>query len=351
VLARAAGTRVARFAGQAPDLHAREVVMASTTDEPAEPRPHLDVSRRTLLIGGGLSVAVGAFVGCRSAVSAPSAAPRAVIATGPATSIAPAVAPVHVTMLGGGAKPVYVPDPGSTDPAAHALAENLFWTDALMEHARFFAMLMPGDELAAERRRAQDFAEGFASQFGRIESAGVDRGNVVAVSRTTTELTKPFIEFTRSMEDAQASGRLRSLVWPLYFDHTAREAERVVQRLAALSRGAIELDRNEVGQFWTRDVSDHSAFLAHLLDPQEFQTIDRAIRTARQFRDLHERRVAPTGRPDDPLVALVQEVVDFDAAIEQGIDTGRLRSVIHPALADHVRREAVKFLDEARRAV
>jgi len=39
-----------------------------------------------------------------------------------------------------------------------------------------------------------------------------------------------------------------------------------------------------------------------------------------------------------------------EAAAEKGIQTGKIRSIIHPALAGHVRREALKAADEPRRA-
>ena len=34
---------------------------------------------------------------------------------------------------------------------------------------------------------------------------------------------------------------------------------------------------------------------------------------------------------------------------ETGIKAGKIKSIIHPSLAPHVRREAVKFNDELRR--
>jgi len=46
----------------------------------------------------------------------------------------------------------------------------------------------------------------------------------------------------------------------------------------------------------------------------------------------------------------VNEIIDFKTAAEKGIQTGKIKSIIHPALADHVRREAVKFADELKRA-
>ena len=36
-------------------------------------------------------------------------------------------------------------------------------------------------------------------------------------------------------------------------------------------------------------------------------------------------------------------------AAMNAIDEGKVKSIIHPTLADHVRREAVKFVDECRR--
>jgi hypothetical protein len=46
----------------------------------------------------------------------------------------------------------------------------------------------------------------------------------------------------------------------------------------------------------------------------------------------------------------VDDIIDFKTAAEKGIQTGKIRSIIHPALADHVRREALKAADELRRA-
>jgi hypothetical protein len=45
-----------------------------------------------------------------------------------------------------------------------------------------------------------------------------------------------------------------------------------------------------------------------------------------------------------------QEVLDFKTVGEKGIYAGKIKSIIHPSLASHVRREAVKFIDELKRA-
>ena len=43
-------------------------------------------------------------------------------------------------------------------------------------------------------------------------------------------------------------------------------------------------------------------------------------------------------------------ILDFKTAAEKGIATGKIKSIIDPALADHVRREAIKAADDLRRA-
>src|SRR5918999_4137334 len=179
-------------------------------DDPSGPR----ITRREILFAGGASLVGATFLGALSDV-----------AWGQTTKQS------GVTTKDGGAKPIYVPDSGTNDPVAHSLADNLFWNDILMEHAKFFIMLMPGPELAAPRGRAEQFQASFAGQFAKAQGAGLDRGNYAAFNRSTVELVKPFIDFKHEMKAAQEAGKLQSLVWPLFFEHTAREAERFTRRL------------------------------------------------------------------------------------------------------------------------
>jgi len=249
-----------------------------------------------------------------------------------------------VTTKNGGTKPVYVPQAGANDPVSLSLADNLFWTDILTEHALFFFLLMPGDDLVQQRQQAQDFQRRFASQFARIQQGGMDANNYVALNRSTIEIAKPFIDFKHRMREAQVAGRLNSLVWPLFFEHTAREAERFVSRLERFSTGQTEDDRSEVIDFWALIMAEHADFIAHLLDPEERKLVGQAFDTSRKFRDLRAQRPS-TGAA----AQAAEEIINFKTAAEKGIQTGQIKSIINPALADHVRREAVKFADELQR--
>ena len=99
-----------------------------------------------------------------------------------------------------GRKEVFLPDAGSTDPVAHSVSENLFWTDQLMEHAAFFVMLMPGPELADVRAQAEGFQATFAGQFVAARKADLDTSNFAAFNHSTIELVKPFMDFKATWE-------------------------------------------------------------------------------------------------------------------------------------------------------
>ena len=246
----------------------------------------------------------------------------------------------------GGTKPTYLPKPGSRDPIAHSIAENLFWNEQMMEHATFFIMLMPGPELAAQRAEAAGFRAMFANQLAKTDARS-SIGNYRAFNRTTIDQVKRFVDFKHRMQTEQTAGRLKSLVWPTFFDHTAREGDYFIARLARLSAGDVAVDRAAATDFWARIMGEHADFIAHLLDPEERALVAKAMQTSKAFRNL---RASRPPAPRATAIKAVDDIIDFKVAAEQGINTGKIRSIIHPTLADHVRREALKAADELRRA-
>ena len=246
----------------------------------------------------------------------------------------------------GGLKPTFLPDEGSRDPVAHSVAENLFWNEQLMEHAKFFVMMMPLPELAAPRSQAEQFMQTFTSQLEKARTATLDQSNYVAFNRSTVEMVKPFVDWKRKMGDEQAAGKLKSLAWSTFFDHTANEADRFARRLEQFSRGDTSTDMKEAAKFWTMIMGEHADFIAHLLDPEERTLIQKAMQTSDAFRRMHDS--PPSSK--NPLEKAVNDIIDFKTAAEKGIQTGQIKSIIHPTLADHVRREALKAADELKRA-
>jgi hypothetical protein len=115
-------------------------------------------------------------------------------------------------------------------------------------------------------------------------------------------------------------------------------------------------------------MDEHARFVAHLLDPDEFELIEKSFSTATVFRRLSgdglagaaAALVAEPGtvvgslakNPEiDAVMSAVQTILDFKTKAVRDIEAGRIKSIIEPRLADHVRREALKFLNELKRAV
>ncbi len=219
---------------------------------------HTQVTRRQLLVAGGATLVGAALV-------------RSPHGNTPLTSTS---RPPDDWM-----KPVILAKEGSRDPVELSIAESRFWNEQMMEHAIFFVMLMPGAELARERGEAERYQRTFADQLAKSKAAKLDRSNYVAYNRSNVELLKPYSDWKKRMSDAQSSGKMRSLVWPTFFDHTATEADHLASRLEQFSRGDTSTDMKQTAKFWTRIMGEHADFVAHLLDPQERDLIMKAMQT------------------------------------------------------------------------
>ena len=263
---------------------------------------------------------------------------------------------------------VILPEKGDDDLGRHAWADARFATDIMAEHGLFFALLMPPELAPDERAQALSFSKQFSALNQKIEGMEPpSAGQVKSFVREVSEAIKPFIEYKAQRGDEQQSGKMRSLVWPLFFDHTRHEAERWVRRLEQLADGNTEFDRSEVVTFWTNIMDEHARFVAHLLDPDEYELIETAMKTSRVFADLHKGGIggavaATLHEPATVVGSLVQNpetsavlsaaetILDFKTKAARDIEAARIKSIIDPRLADHVRREALKFVDELKRA-
>jgi hypothetical protein len=205
-------------------------------------------------------------------------------------------------------KQVYVAT--ARDPVAYSIADNLFWNDIMMEHSKFFVNLMPGPELASQRAIAQQYQQAFAQQFANSQHLGP--GNYRAFNQRTIDLARRIRDQKLAWEAQQEAGQLRSLVWPVFFKHTAREADRFANRLTMYSSGNIEFERPEVVDFWSKTMSEHAGMIAHLLDPQERPLIVQAT----AIQDKFANPAALQRGPGDPVMVAAQEIIDFKTTAE-----------------------------------
>ncbi|GIP39913.1 hypothetical protein J31TS4_31930 [Paenibacillus sp. J31TS4] len=147
--------------------------------------------------------------------------------------------------------------------------------------------------------------------------------------------------------------------FPLLVDHISREANYFRNRLAELNQGRLEplpdaiIDENV---FFLRIMADHAKFIGHLLDPSERKLVDQAREFSQEFDQLLYQAVdLDSMRPQSQTVPLLSQFLDqnrvsvvslrdFKKTARDLIEQCKIKSIIHPLLADHVFREANHFL-------
>src|SRR5687767_7559770 len=93
-------------------------------------------------------------------------------------------------------KPVIVPALDDKDPASHAWADARFATDIMAEHAFFFALLMPEELAANERKQALEFSRAFSALHQQIAaSEPPSRSDLKSFTDNVTEQIKPLIDY------------------------------------------------------------------------------------------------------------------------------------------------------------
>lgn len=278
-----------------------------------------------------------------------------------------------------------------------SLEENRFWLRIMKEHALFLSegFSRRDNPLVAQANR---FFEEF-DQLLREASALQPRRaeDVLEFNERVIVRVADFRNFKQEVLIKMILGRIQSFNFPLLIDHIRREAEYFITTLTRLNRGIDEpVDAAIVREnvFWLRIMADHSRFIQHLLDPSErgliaaagqfAQEFDRLLAQARDLESMvqgaspvliivgghlldevslvriheaEERRREEDERraliePPPPALARLtgdarraaEEIRDFKRTAQTLVAESRALSLINPLLADHVRREAEKFL-------
>ena len=69
---------------------------------------------------------------------------------------------------------------------------------------------------------------------------------------------------------------------------------------------------------------------------------------------VHEPTTVVNSLVENPetsaVLSAAETILDFKTKAARDIEAARIKSIIDPRLADHVRREALKFVDELKRA-
>lgn len=242
-----------------------------------------------------------------------------------------------------------------------SLEEIRFWSRIMKEHSLFLRL-----GFRCEDTQLINEANQFYSVFEAIEN----RANQYSVE-TDPNVIRRFNEevhhavsciwvFKRKVLGLILTCQLPGANnFPLLVDHVSREANYFRNRLAELNLGRLEplpdaiIDENV---FFLRIMADHAKFISHLLDPSERQLIEQANNFSQEFDQLlFQARDLESMRPQSQTVPLLDQFLDqnrvsvkslrdFKRTARELIEACRIKSIIHPLLADHVFREAEHFL-------
>lgn len=242
-----------------------------------------------------------------------------------------------------------------------SLEEIRFWSRIMKEHSLFLRL-----GFRCEDTQLIQEANGFYAVFEQIEAkshaftAAADPQQIRAFNAEVHNAVSHIWVFKRKVLGLILTCKLPGANnFPLLVDHVSREANYFRNRLSELNKGQLEpladaiIDENV---FFLKIMADHAKFIGHLLDPSERKLVDQAREFSEDFdqllwqaQDLSSMRPQSQTQPllsqflDQNRVSVVS-LRDFKKTARDLIEACRIKSIIHPLLADHVYREAEHFL-------
>jgi hypothetical protein len=241
-----------------------------------------------------------------------------------------------------------------------SIDEIRFWSRIMKEHALFLSLGFTADDtqLVQEARQFIPIFEGIEEQVSNF-SPNLDPQQIINFNNEVYQAAVNIWAFKRKVLGLTLRCEVRSNNFPLLIDHTSREAAYFAKRLKELNEGKLKPLPEAIikeNVFFLKIMADHSKFIGHLLDPSERKLVEQAREFSHDFdqllfqaMDLEHMRPQSETMPildqflDQNRVSVVA-LRDFKKTARDLIEACRIKSIIHPLLADHVFREANRFL-------
>ena len=230
----------------------------------------------------------------------------------------------------------------------------------MKEHAYFLSLGFTADDTELIQT-----AEQYIAIFERIEEQISDyneKTDPEVIRRLNSQVYQAAASiwaFKRKVLGLILHCKINGSNFPLLVDHISREAAYFANRLKELNEGKLQPLADAIVKenvFFLKIMADHSKFIGHLLDPSERKLVDQAREFSHDFdqllyqaQDLEHMRPQSETKPllgqflDQNRVSVVS-LRDFKKTARDLIEECKIKSIIHPLLADHVYREADHFL-------
>ncbi|MGN4127950.1 DUF2935 domain-containing protein [Lysinibacillus sphaericus] len=245
---------------------------------------------------------------------------------------------------------------------ARSLEEIRFWSRIMKEHSLFLRL-----GFRCEDTQLINEANQYYYVFEKIEQQShhlTNQTDPEQMRRFNTEVqiaATNIFAFKRKVLGLILTCQLPGANnFPLLVDHTSREANYFRKRLIELNEGKLKPLADEIikeNVFYLRIMADHAKFIGHLLDPSERKLVEMAREFSNDFDELlFQARDLESMKPQSQTVPLLDQFLDqnrvsvvslrdFKKTARDLIEECKIKSIIHPLLADHVFREAEHFLE------
>ncbi|MGI8382458.1 DUF2935 domain-containing protein [Priestia megaterium] len=242
-----------------------------------------------------------------------------------------------------------------------SLDEIRFWSRIMKEHSLFLRL-----GFRCEDTQLIQEANQFYHLFEQIEqrahsfTSQIDPEQMKRFNSEVQQAATGIFAFKRKVLGLILSCQLPGgNNFPLLVDHVSREANYFRKRLIELNEGKLKPLADAVikeNVFFLRIMADHAKFIGHLLDPSERKLVDMARNFSNDFDQLvFQARDLDSMKPQSQTVPLLNQFLDenrvsvaslrdFKKTARDLIEECRIKSIIHPLLADHTFREAERFL-------
>ncbi|MCP3762380.1 DUF2935 domain-containing protein [Domibacillus sp. A3M-37] len=243
---------------------------------------------------------------------------------------------------------------------SRSLDEIRFWSRIMKEHALFLSL-----GFTYEDKELIEEAKQFIRVFEQIEqqlstyTIHTDPQLIKKFNSQVYQAAASIWAFKRKVLGLILRCKIRSNNYALLVDHTSREAAYFAKRLKELNEGKLKPLPEAIikeNVFFLKIMADHAKFIGHLLDPSERKLVEQAREFSYDFDqllyqaiDLDSMSPQSETRPilnqflDENRVSVVS-LRNFKKTARDLIEECKIKSNIHPLLADHVFREAERFL-------
>lgn len=174
-------------------------------------------------------------------------------------------------------------------------------------------------------------------------------GYVFDLNNRIINLIIETIKFSEKLLAQVLECNLFIFIYPHMQEHLIREANFYLKTLIDLQeRNMAKKDILEREIFWNHIMEDHAEFIRGFLDPTEKELLHKA----NDFAKLFEKLVEKTKEASEEEICKItkvnlkatKEIKEFKTASTEGLIECEIKAIMSPLLADHVLREANRYI-------